>query len=128
MKRFAVASILALSTHAALGACFPPPGLSPQQWYAQCGPTMEEGFARGIGGTMSHDQFMTMMYRMYLNPNPGSPNPGAGAGPYSPAPAAGQCQPGTLQCFNGWLRRCEMRGYAAMWITGAQRCSGTWTQ
>ena len=33
-----------------------------------------------------------------------------------------QCPVGRVQCFSGWMRRCEVRGNSAMWITSAVRC------
>ena len=117
MTRTALFLSVLFASSQGFAACFPPPGLGPQQWYSMCGPTMEDGYAQGMGRGLSHDDFMLTMYRMYLSsaagPAPAMPQPG---------PVMQQCAVGTTQCFSGWLRRCEMRGYSAMWITGAQRC------
>ncbi len=120
MKWALVAVWMASWSAPAVAGCFPPAGLSPQQWYRMCRPDMEDGFARGYGGNMSHDQFMADMYRRYLLAGMGNATPQLA--PYAQMPAVGQCALGAVQCFNGWRRQCEMRGAMTMWITGAQRC------
>ena len=32
------------------------------------------------------------------------------------------CSRGRIQCFNHWLRQCQVRGTMAMWITSSRRC------
>ena len=54
-------------------------------------------------------------------PNPVTPADTVGRY-LQPVQYYGQCPLGAVQCFNGWVRVCQVRGNMTMWITGSHRC------
>jgi hypothetical protein len=93
----------------ALATCYPPAGLSIQQWYSMCSADIETYYQMiGVPGGLSHDNFVQQFYLAYVQS--GQPS------------YATSCVPGTTMCFSGWLRTCESFSYGNQWMTGAQRC------
>ena len=111
MRRATVALLLVLALPGfAKAACYPPPGLAAQDWYAMCESTLQQLYAGGAAPGMPYQAFVGRMYHAY--------------GQASQAPAAPSygCSPGATMCVSGWLRTCQSFSYGTQWITGAQRC------
>jgi opacity protein-like surface antigen len=116
MKRFLLGAAMALCfAGSAAAQCYPPPGLSIQQFYSMCRGMVDQGYAQ-FGGGMPYQNFVAMFYQSYLTSQ--------AAPPMQPqmTPGLQQCALGTSMCFSGWFRTCQAVGNGTMWITGAQRC------
>ncbi len=117
---FAV-TLLAVSASPAAANCSPPAGMGIQQWYSICGGALQQAYSQGMGQGLDFDAFVQSMFQVYAQPVMGA---GAyGGGGYSGGGGAMMCQPGALQCFNGYVRTCQgMATGGTWWVTGARRC------
>ena len=107
-----------LATPALADGCNPPPpGLSINAWYGLCSAEIQNAWRmyRASGNYGSFDEFVPLLYRIYLQAS--SQQGGGGGG--APAPMVACSAAGQTYCHaSGWLLTCN----GAVWLTGAQRC------
>ena len=120
------AVVMLCATHAyAIVWCMPQPLLPFQQWYQVCLSALQQNYYEG-GGGMTWPQFVQGGYNGYVYVLTHGSLPGVGGGGGFAGRGGGlmQCSPGAMQCFNHWLRTCQVmpNGSGSWWITGAQQC------
>jgi hypothetical protein len=121
----ALALLSSSSISVAAAGCTPPAGMGIQQWYSICANALQQAYSEGMGQGLPYDAFVQSMFQVYAQPVIGAGGgDGYGGGGYGGGGGGAMlCQPGSMQCFNGYVRTCQgMATGGSWWITSARRC------
>ncbi len=117
MKAWAIiiGFLLVSTPAAAFVPCRPMDGLSIDQWFNACEPALREDYSEGYGRGQDWDGYVRSAYATYAQSAP----PMGGGMPHGGM----LCAPGMRQCFNHWVRSCQlMPTGGSWWVTSANRC------